>query len=123
MQTLTRSDLEVLLGPMGSKEWYTEGRIEVNLFVDMFVIANFKPEMALYGFLLKDQNWKELLKALKTFDTSGSDSQTTSSAVGKEQENDGITRSDLEHALQRFIALNKLTQGYQTFYLDIVMFI
>ena len=123
MQTLTRSDLEVLLGPMGSKVWYTEGRIEVNLFVDMFVIANFKPEMALYGFLLKDQNWKELLKALKTFDTSGSDSQTTSSAVGKEQENDGITRSDLEHALQRFIALNKLTQGYQTFYLDIVMFI
>ena len=123
MQTLTRSDLEVLLGPMGSKEWYTEGRIEVNLFVDMFVIANFKPEMALYGFLLKDQNWKELLKALKTFDTSGSDSQTTSSAVGKEQENDGITRSDLEHALQRFIALNKLTQGYQTFFLDIVMFI
>ena len=108
---------------MGSKEWYTEGRIEVNLFVDMFVIANFKPEMALYGFLLKDQNWKELLKALKTFDTSGSDSQTTSSAVGKEQENDGITRSDLEHALQRFIALNKLTQGYQTFFLDIVMFI
>ena len=123
MQTLTRSDLEVLLGPMGSKVWYTEGRIEVNLFVDMFVIANFKPEMALYGFLLKDQNWKELLKALKTFDTSGSDSQTTSSAVGKEQENDGITRSDLEHALQRFIALNKLTQGYQTFFLDIVMFI
>jgi len=111
MKTLTHSDLDILLGSNSAKAWCIDGRIDVDKFSELFVSTNFKPELALYAFLLRDQNWIELLKALQTFDVCGYDHQTESTPVAKERESSGVNKTDMEQALQRFVALNTLTQG------------
>ena len=117
MKTITNSDVDILLGPKVCKAWCTGGKVDVIKFSDLFLKVNFKAELSLYAFLQRDQHWKELLKALKSFDTggvqaTGGDFHNSSISAPKDQRvSGGIDRSDMESALQRLLALNVVTQG------------
>jgi hypothetical protein len=119
MKTLTNSDVDVLLGPKLCKSWCTNGKVDVTKFSDLFLNANFKPELALYAFLQRDQHWKELLKALETFDTGGNTCsksyRSSISASNSQLAIGGVDRSDMESALKRLLALNLVTQGTFSF--------
>jgi hypothetical protein len=73
--------------------------------------------LSFYAFVQRDQHWKELLKALKSFDTGGAQANTgdlhssSMSASNNQRANGGVDRSDMESALQRLLALNLVTQG------------
>jgi hypothetical protein len=113
MKSLTHSDLDVLLGAKGTKPWCSaDAGVDVAKFMDLFINANFQPELALFAFLQRDQNWIELLRALQTLDTGGAAAAAASSA-GAAQRNvgGGVGRPDMELALERFLALDVLSRG------------
>uniref|UniRef100_A0A7S0M3T5 EF-hand domain-containing protein n=1 Tax=Cryptomonas curvata TaxID=233186 RepID=A0A7S0M3T5_9CRYP len=116
MKTLANSDIDILLGPKVCKAWCTGGKVDVIKFSDLFLNANFKAELSFYAFLQRDQHWKELLKALKSFDTGGAQAtsgdlhNSSMSAPNDQRVSGGIDQSDMESALQRLLALNLVTQ-------------
>ena len=115
MKSLTNSDIDILIGPKVCKAWCTGGKVDVIKFSDLFLNANFKTELSVYAFLHRDQHWKELLKALESFDTgvhaSGELHYSSISATNHQRASAGVDRSDMESALQRLLALNLVTEG------------
>jgi hypothetical protein len=117
MKALTSSDVDILLGPKMCRAWCIGGKVDVVKFSDLFLNANFKTELSLYAFLQRDQHWKELLKALKSFDTGGAQANigdlhnSSMSVANYQRASGGVDRSDMESALQRLLALNLVTQG------------
>lgn len=112
MKSLTHSDLDMLIGADGFKPWCNaHAGIDISKFMDLFVNTNFKPELAFYAFLHRDQNWIELLKALQTLDTGGAVPQSTIPSGAQRRSTGGVGRSDMELALERFLALDILDRG------------
>jgi hypothetical protein len=80
-----------------------------------FLNAKFKTELSVYAFVHREQHWKELLKALESFDTGvparGELHYSSISATNNQRSSAGVDRSDMESALQRLLALNLVTEG------------